>query len=102
MFYVNICESFSVLNVLIVFIRNTAVFKLIPLLCTHVSSYMFSRVHPPSMASSAVTLASLNLSNDELLIVCFNLYRTATSNTSAYNHEVWLHMKKPLSALTGN
>lgn len=54
------------------------------------------------MASSAVTLASLNSSNDKLLIVCFNLYRTATSNTSAYNREVWLHVKKPLSALTSD
>ena len=25
-----------------------AMFKLIPLLCTHVYLYMFSRVHPPS------------------------------------------------------
>ena len=39
---------FSVINVFIVCIRNTTVFKLIPLLCTHVYSYMFSTVHPPS------------------------------------------------------
>ena len=31
----------------IVCIRNTELFKLIPLLCTHVYSYMFSTVHPP-------------------------------------------------------
>jgi hypothetical protein len=29
------------------YLRNTAVFKLIPLLCTHVYSYMFSIVLPP-------------------------------------------------------
>ena len=54
------------------------------------------------MASRAVTLASSNSSDDELLIVCFNLYRTATSNTSAYNRKVWLQLKKPVSALTGD
>ena len=32
----------------IVCIRNTAIFKLLPLLCTHVYSYMFSTLHPPS------------------------------------------------------
>ena len=47
MFDVSIREHFSVLNVFIVCIRNTAVFKLIPLMCTHVYSYMFSTVHPP-------------------------------------------------------
>jgi hypothetical protein len=46
MFNVSICEYFSVLNVFTVCIRNTAMFKLIPLLCTHVYSYMFSTVHP--------------------------------------------------------
>ena len=29
------------------YIRNMAVFKLIPFLCTYVYSYMFSTVHPP-------------------------------------------------------
>ena len=48
MFNVSIREYFSVLNVFIVCIRNTTVFKLIPLVCTHVYSYMFSTVHPPS------------------------------------------------------
>ena len=47
MFNVSIHEYFSVLNVFIVCIRNTAMFKLIPLLCTHVYLYMFSTVHPP-------------------------------------------------------
>ena len=50
MFNVSIREYFLVLNVFIVCICNTAVFKLIPLLCTHVYSYMFSIVHPPRMA----------------------------------------------------
>jgi hypothetical protein len=35
--------------VFIVCIRNTAKFKLLPILCTHVYSYMFSIVHPPSV-----------------------------------------------------
>ena len=48
MFNVSIRDYFSVLNVFVVCIRNTAMFKLIPLLCTHVYSYMFSTVHPPS------------------------------------------------------
>ena len=47
MFNVSICEYFSVLNVFIVCICNTTLFKLIPLLCTHVYSYMFSTMHPP-------------------------------------------------------
>ena len=46
MFNVSIREYFSVINVFIVCIRNTAMFKLIPFLCTHVYSYMFSTVHP--------------------------------------------------------
>ena len=40
MFNVSIREYFSVLNVFIVCIHNTAVIKFIPLLCTHVYSYM--------------------------------------------------------------
>jgi hypothetical protein len=48
MFNVSIHEYFSVLNVFIVCIRNTAMFKLRPFLCTHVYSYMFSTMHPPS------------------------------------------------------
>ena len=48
MFNVSICEYIQELNVFIVCIRNTAVFKLKPLMCTHVNSYMFSTVHPPS------------------------------------------------------
>ena len=47
MFNVNIRVYFSVLNVFIVCIRNTTMFKLIPLMCTHVYSNMFSTVHPP-------------------------------------------------------
>jgi len=47
MFNVSIRECFSVLNVFIVCIRNTARSKSIPLLCTHVDSYKFSTVHPP-------------------------------------------------------
>ena len=47
MFNVSIREYFSVLIVFIVcIVRNTAVFKLIPILCTHVYSYMFSIVRP--------------------------------------------------------
>ena len=53
MFNVSIREYFSVLNVFIVCIRNTTMFKLIPLLCTHIYSYMFSTVHPPSFNPSA-------------------------------------------------
>jgi hypothetical protein len=48
MFNVSIREYCLVLNVFIVCIRNTEMFKLIPLLCTHVYLYMFSTVHPPS------------------------------------------------------
>jgi hypothetical protein len=47
MFNVSLREYFSVLNVFIVCIRNTARSKSIPLMCTHVDSYKFSTVHPP-------------------------------------------------------
>jgi hypothetical protein len=47
MFNVSIREYFSVLNVSIVCILNTVRSKSIPLLCTHVDSYKFSKVHPP-------------------------------------------------------
>jgi hypothetical protein len=47
MFNVSICEYFSVLNVFIVCIRNTARSKSIPLLYNHVDSYKFRIVHPP-------------------------------------------------------
>jgi hypothetical protein len=56
MFNVSIREYFSVLNVFIVCICNTAVFKLIPLLCTHVYSYMFSTVHPPRVAHIGLSI----------------------------------------------
>jgi hypothetical protein len=46
MFNVSKREYFSVLNVFIVCIRNTARSKSIPLLCTHVDSYKFSTVNP--------------------------------------------------------
>jgi hypothetical protein len=49
MFNVSIREYFSVLNVFIVCIRNTARSKSIPLMCTHVDSYKFSTVHPPRL-----------------------------------------------------
>src|ERR1700684_3987388 len=56
MFNVSIREYFSVLNVFIVCMRNTAVFKLIPLLCTHVYSYMFSTMHPPRSGQEWIKL----------------------------------------------
>jgi hypothetical protein len=49
MFNVSIRECFSVLNMCIVCIRNTARSKYIPLLCTYVDPYKFSTVHPPSL-----------------------------------------------------
>ena len=39
-------NTFLDLNVFIVCLRNTEMFKSIPLMCTHVYSYMFSTVHP--------------------------------------------------------
>jgi len=42
--------------VFIVCIRNTARSKSIPLLCTHVDSYKFSTVHPPSVAIAELVL----------------------------------------------
>ena len=55
MFNVSIREYFSVLNVLIVCIRDTAKFKLIPLMCTHVYLYMFNTLHPPRFMAIVVT-----------------------------------------------
>ena len=46
MFNVSIREYFSILNVFIICIRNTARSKSNPLMCTHVDSYMFSTLHP--------------------------------------------------------
>ena len=39
-------------NMYTICIRNTARSKTIPLLCTHVYSYMFSTVHPPRVRLS--------------------------------------------------
>ena len=36
-------------NMYTICIRNTTRSKLIPLLCTHVYSYMFRKVHPPGI-----------------------------------------------------
>ena len=47
MFNVSTREYFQLWILFIVCLHNTAIFKLIPLLCTHVYSYMFSTVHPP-------------------------------------------------------
>jgi hypothetical protein len=49
MFNVSIREYFSIL-------RSTAVFKLIPLLCTHVYLYMLSTMHPRVRSLIATTL----------------------------------------------
>ena len=51
MFNVSIREYFSVLNVFIVCIRNTARSESNPLMCTHVDSYMFNTLHPPGLWS---------------------------------------------------
>jgi hypothetical protein len=48
MFNVSIRDYFSNLNVFIVCIDNAARSKSLPLMCTHVDSYKFSTVHPPS------------------------------------------------------
>ena len=68
MFNVSICEYFPVLNVFIVCICNTAVFKLIPILCTHVYSYMFSTVHPPRVSLMKRNLHEINLNPSSSLI----------------------------------
>jgi hypothetical protein len=65
MFNVSIREYFSVLNVSIVCIRNTARSKLILLLCTHMDSYKFSIVHPPS-TRFVTKVKSENLLDDQL------------------------------------
>ena len=64
----------------IVCIRNTAMFKLIPLLCTHVYSYMFSIVHPTRVVRMHV-LASISDVED--------IYRT---NPFVYHGNVELAM----------
>ena len=58
MFNVSILEYFSVLNMFIVCIRNTTMFKLIPLLRNHVYSYMFSTVHPRDSMVVRMSLSS--------------------------------------------
>ena len=56
MFSVSIREYFSVLNVFIICIRNTARSKSNPLMCTHVDSYMFSTLHPPGIMLGALLM----------------------------------------------
>jgi hypothetical protein len=56
---VSIRECFSVLNVSVVCIRNTARSKSIPLLCTHVDPYKFSTVHPPRFLEACMGEAAL-------------------------------------------
>jgi len=60
---VSIRECFSVLNMSIVCIRNTARSKSIPLLCTHVDPYKFSTVHPPRTSSKSKLLTSQHVSH---------------------------------------
>jgi hypothetical protein len=64
MFNVSICEYFSVLNVFIICIRNTARSKSIPLLCTHVDLYKFSTVHPLRVAGSDAVVLKFCLWKD--------------------------------------
>ena len=70
MFNVSIREYFLVLNVFIVCIRNTAMFKSIPLLCTHVYSYMFSTLHPREYYLTQVRrwVQAWNLKGDDDLL----------------------------------
>jgi hypothetical protein len=63
MFNVSIRECFSVLNVSVVCIRNTARSKSIPLLCTHVDSYKFSTVHPPRLKHNQFLMMSCRHGN---------------------------------------
>ena len=65
MFNVNIREYFLILNVFIVCIRNTAMFKLIPLLCTHVYSYMFNTVHPPRANPMARIVCGVGIAHND-------------------------------------
>ena len=43
-------------NMYTICIRNTARSKTIPLMCTHVYSYMFNTVHPPRSGCDVSTL----------------------------------------------
>ena len=61
MFNVSIREYFSIVSVFVVCIRNTAMFKLIPLLCTHVYPYMFSTVHPPSVDGQHISIYRMRI-----------------------------------------
>ena len=51
---VSIRKYFSVLNVFIICIRNTAKSKSNPLLCTHVDLYMFKTLHPRANLSITI------------------------------------------------
>jgi hypothetical protein len=78
MFNVSIREYFSVLNVSIVCICNTARSKSIPLMCTHVDSYKFSTVHPPRITCQNTFVLPLQTLKSETM-----RNRRSTADSSA-------------------
>jgi hypothetical protein len=104
MFNVSIREWFSFQNVFIVCIRNTVVFKLIPLLCTHVYSYMFSTVHPPrgsqvteSAGSDLKWLGSWDPCEPALTVCLY--FPQMSSNCSSFSICVIFWMNEKISDL---
>ena len=81
----------------IVCICNMAVFKLIPLLCTHIYSYMFSTRHPPSH-NGAIKVISRSSSGGHLGV---NVIWTKDLSKNNNGHKMtlwmvntWLFQKK--------
>ena len=96
MFNVNIREYFSILNVFIVCICNTVVFKSIPLLCTHVYSYMFSTVHPqgwgPMGSPSPIQHLDLSFEYNQFIFVS-SLKMTCFQSSKVQSSYLWANPK---------
>jgi hypothetical protein len=62
-----------------------AVFKLVPLLCTHVYSYMFSAVHPPRINHFILMVFSDIVSSESHLFFKLNLLRDNPGGCTFHN-----------------
>ena len=80
-------------NMYTICIRNTARSKLIPLLCTHLYSYMFSIVHPPRIEVPNWEIDDNKAREDEVRLECDISPTPNATNLSLEEPRIvmWLH-----------
>ena len=82
-------------NMYTICVRNTARSKTIPLMCTHVYSYVFSTVHPPraSLTPIPIAIGGVSLKKSKLKYKVFHLVHVCIALCHA--HIIYIHSTFP-------